>query len=304
MKLASTTADFRVLPIDDHIERVRHIAKAGFRYIDLSFYTIDKKNSPFLSEDWEDYVNELIALADELGIKYVQAHLPGFNPLDEEKFEDYCRLTIRSIEVCGRLGIENAVFHVGWKAGISKEEFFYKNHQAMKPLFPAMEKNNVNVLVENSSKSNMCGMYYLFTGKEIREFIDYVGHPLVKACWDTGHANMDDYQYENIMDLGDYLHAIHVHDNNGRDDEHIAPFQGTLNMDELVNALIDSGYKGYFTFEADTTLSYGNTSYVKRHTYSKDTRLFNPNLDMYDAAERFLFEIGKAVLNAYEIYEE
>lgn len=303
MKIASTTADFRPLPVDDHIERVRHIAKAGFKYIDLSLYNIND-NSPLMSDNWKDYAAQLTALADELDIKYVQAHLPNCNPLDEEKFEDYCRLTIRSIEVCGMLGIENAVIHVGCKPSITKEQFFAMNKEALKPLFPAMEKNNVNVLVENSTKSNMGDLYYFFTGGEMKEFIDYVAHPLIHACWDTGHANIEGHQYEDIMALGDDLRAIHVHDNNGHIDEHVAPFRGTLNMDELITALSDSGYKGYFTFEADSTASFGSTWLLQRHTFEKDTRLFNPTLDVYDAAERFLFEIGKIALSAYNIYDE
>lgn len=304
MKIASTTGDFRTLANDDHLERVRHIAKAGFKYVDLSFYNIDKDNSPFMLENWKGYAEQLIALADELDVKYVQAHLPNCNPLDEEKFEDYCKLTIRSIEVCGMLGIKNAVIHAGWKSGISKEQFFKMNREALKPLFPAMEKNNVNVLIENSTKSNMGDKYYFLTGSDMKEFIDYIAHPLIHACWDTGHANIEGHQYEDIMALGDDLRAIHVHDNNGRGDEHIAPFSGTLNMDELITALIDSGYKGYFTFEADCTVSFGHTWQLKRHTFEKDNRLFNPTIDMYDAAERFLFEIGKACLSAYGIYDE
>ena len=35
MKLASTASDFVTIPDDDHLERVRHVAKAGFKYIDL-----------------------------------------------------------------------------------------------------------------------------------------------------------------------------------------------------------------------------------------------------------------------------
>lgn len=304
MRIASTTGDFRTIPNDDHLERVRHVAKAGFKYIDLSFYNIDKDNSPFMLDDWKDYVQQLIDLGNALGIKYVQAHLPNCNPLNEEKFEDYCKLTIRSIEVCGMLGIENAVIHVGWKSEISKEAFFKMNHEALKPLFPAMEANRVNVLIENSTKANMRDMYYFLTGSDMKEFIDYVGHPLIKACWDTGHANIEGHQYEDIIALGDDLRAVHVHDNNGVGDEHQAPFIGTLNMDEVITGLIDSGYKGYFTFEADSTASFGKTWMLKRHIFEKDTRLFNPTTEIYDASERYLFEIGKACLTAYGIYED
>ena len=304
MKIASTTGDFRTLPNDDHLERVRHIAKAGFKYVDLSFYSIDKDNSPFMSNYWKNYAQQLIDLSNELGVNYVQAHLPNCNPLDEENFEDYCKCTIRSIEVCGMLGIKNAVIHVGWKDGITKEQFFKMNFEVLKPLFPAMEKNNVNVLIENSAKANMQEKYYFFTGNDMKEFIDYVSHPLIKACWDTGHANIEGHQYEDILALGTDLYAIHVHDNNGIADEHQAPFSGTLNMDEVLTALIEIGYKGYFTFEADSTASFGKTWLLNRHTFDKDTRLFNPPTAVYDSSEKYLFDIGKACLEAYGIYED
>ena len=304
MKIASTTGDFRPIPADDHLERVRHIAKAGFKYVDLSFYNIDKKDSPFMKDDYKEYVLKLKNLAERLGVTYVQSHLPNCNPLDKEHFDEYIRCTIRSIEICGMLGIENAVIHVGWKDGISKEQFFEMNFEALKPLFPAMEESNVNVLIENSTKANMRNMYYFLNGKDMKEFIEYVNHPLIHACWDLGHANIEGHQYEDIMVLGDDLRAIHVHDNNGIADEHQLPFSGTLNMDEVITALIDSGYKGYFTFEADCTVSYGQTWLLDRTKFERDTRLFNPTIEMYDAAEKFLFEIGKACLSAYNLYEE
>ena len=304
MKIASTTGDFKTLPKDDHLERVRHVAKAGFKYIDLSFYDIDKKNSPFMLDSYKEYVDNLKSLANRLGIKYVQAHLPNCNPLDKENFDEYCKCTIRTIEVCGLLGIENAVIHTGWMDGITKEQYFEMNLEALKPLFPVMEEYNVNVLIENSTKSNMGEKYYFLTGADMKEFIEYVNHPLLHACWDLGHANIEGHQYEDIMVLGDDLRAIHVHDNNGKGDQHVALFTGTLNIDEVITALIDSGYKGYFTFEADCAVSFGQTWHLNRRIFEKNTRLFNPTTDMYDAAEKFLFEMGKACLTAYNIYEE
>ena len=304
MKIAYTTGDFKPLPVDHHLERVRHLANAGFKYIDLSFYSIDKANSPFMQDGYKEYASKLKALAEELGVTYVQSHLPNCNPLDKERFDEYLQCTIRSIEVCGLLGIKNAVIHTGWMSGITKEEYFKMNLEALKPLFPAMEQNNVNVLIENSTKANMGDNYFFFTGKDMKEFIEYVNHPLIHACWDLGHANIEGHQYKDIMDLGDDLRALHVHDNNGIADEHQSPFSGTLNMDEVITALIDSGYKGYFTFEADCTVSYGQTWLLDRTKFERDTRLFNPTIEMYDAAEKFLFEIGKACLSAYDLYEE
>ena len=202
------------------------------------------------------------------------------------------------------LGIENAVIHTGWMEGITKKQYFEMNAEALKPIFPAMEKNNVNVLIENSAKANMGDKYFFLTGADMKEFIDYVKHPLIHACWDLGHANMEGHQYQDIIALGDDLRAIHVHDNNGKCDQHVAPFTGTLNMDEVITALIDIDYKDYFTFETYSAVSTGKTWYLKRKTFDRDTRLFNPTIDIYDAAEKFLFQIGKACLTAYNIYEE
>lgn len=304
MKIASTTSNFKPIPVDDHLERVRHTAKAGFKYIDLSFYSIDKINSPFMLDDYKDYVLKLQKLAEELEVEFVQAHLPDCNPLDKENFELYIKCTTRAIEVCSLLGIENAVIHTGWMDGITKEEYFEMNLEALKPLFPAMEKNNVNILIENSTKANMGSKYFFLTGKDMKEFIEYANHPLIHACWDLGHAHIEGHQYEDIIELGDELRAIHVHDNDGKRDLHMALFSGTLNIDEVITALIDSGYKGYFTFESDGALSLGNSWHIKRKTFEQSTRLFNPTIEMYDAMEKLLFETGKACLSAYDIYEE
>ena len=304
MKMATTTGDFKTLPVDDHLERVRRVAMAGFRYIDLSFYSIDVKESPFMAENWRDYTASLRALAEELGVTFVQAHLPSFNPLEEETYEDYCRATVRTIEVCGELGIKNAVIHVGWKKGITKEQFFAMNREALKPLFPAMEQCGVYVLIENSTRANMKDMYYFYTGADMKEFIQYVGHPLIGACWDLGHAHIEGHQYQDIIDLGANLRAIHVHDNDGTADSHCALYNGSLNMDEVMTALVDSGYKGYFTFEADGALRYLRKGSSRRVQFERDTRLYNPTLPMYDAMERLLFIIGKECLTAYGLYEE
>ena len=60
---------------------------------------------------------------------------------------------------------------------------------------------------------------------------------MLHACWDTGHANCEGSQYDDIITLGKELFAIHYNDNHGAKDEHLIPFLGTLNHDEIINAL-------------------------------------------------------------------
>ena len=168
---------------------------------------------------------------------------------------------------------------------------------------PTAEKCGVNILCENSTKANMGDMYFLITGKDTREFVDYVGHPRLHVCWDTGHANCEGNQYEDILALGDQLYAIHYNDNRGTMDEHVAMYVGTLNHDEVINALIDVGFKGYFTLECDSTLRKSNYWLGQRRPYEKDRRLAEPQLFMQRKIEELMYETAEYILKSYNLNE-
>ena len=167
-----------------------------------------------------------------------------------------------------------------------------------------MERFGVNVLTENSTKSNMGDKYYINTGKDVREFVKYVNHPLFHACWDTGHANCEGSQYDEIMALGDELYAIHYNDNHGAKDDHIAPFMGRLNHDEVITALIDVGFKGYFTLECDSSLIKYNQWTGERRRFERNQRLREPQLFMQRHLDAMMYDTAKWMLESYDIFEE
>ena len=211
------------------------------------------------------------------------------------------------------LGIPQVVLHPVIPEGSDvkypdgKEAFFEYNKKLFSLVIPLMEKYNVMVLIENSAEMNTGGKYFFMTGQDMREFLDMMDHPLLKAVWDTGHANMrGNNQYEDLMALGDYLVGLHVHDNDGNRDEHTAPFMGTLNLDALMKGIIDSGYKGYFTFESNNTLLRGGGWPYKRKPVEgiEDNRLLHPCVELKIQAECLLYEIGKYILQQYNMFEE
>lgn len=304
MKIATTTEDFSPYCAGDE-ERIRELHRAGFRYIDLSMYSFNP-SSPYMQDNFRDRVQEIKNLAEELGMQFVQAHSQGGNPLsDDEAHMDFLlKSTIRSIEICQMLGIKNTVVHNGRAKGLTKEEWFEKNKKFYEKLFPAMESCGVNVLCENSTKANMGDNYFINTGKDMREFIEYVGHPQIHGCWDTGHANCEGNQYDDIMALGDELYAIHYNDNRGKMDDHVLPFMGTLNHDEIMHALIDVGFKGYFTLECTSPLRSAKFWLGDRRSYDKDTRLAEPRLFMQRHIERLSYETAEYILSSYGLFEK
>ena len=193
------------------------------------------------------------------------------------------------------------------RTGISKEEWFVQNKIFYEKLFPTMERCGVNVLCENSTRSNMGDRYFINTGKDMREFIEYVAHPMVHGCWDTGHANCEGSQYDEILAIGDELYAIHYNDNRGAKDDHVAPFLGTLNHDEVFHALMDVGFKGYFTLECDSSLIKYDQWTGKRRRFDRKKikpRLKEPQLFMQRHMEKMMYETAKWMLESYDALEE
>ena len=49
--------------------------------------------------------------------------------------------------------------------------------------------------------------------------------------------------------LGRRIKCLHVHDNNGSSDQHMAPLTGTVNWGNFCSSLRDAGYDGDLSFE-------------------------------------------------------
>ncbi len=301
MKLANTTGELIKFDLSDP-QRVRLLREHGFRYIDLSLYDGTTPDWRYLQPDWEDQVAELAALKDEIGVEYVQAHAPGHHPY-KDPMELMVATTSRAIEICGRLGIPQIVYHALFRKNSSIKEHFALNRSFIEALIPALEKAGVSLCLENSCSTH--GAFYrFFDGGIMREFLEEINHPLVNACWDTGHANIEGHQYADLLALGPRLKAVHIHDNFGKLDEHFLPFSGTLNMDEVMHGLIDAKYEGYFTFECDSRhITSGNWLH-KRNRFEGDSRLLEPSLPMYLKSMELMKEIGAHILKSYDLYEE
>lgn len=301
MKIATSTEDFKRYYKND-CDMVRELYAAGFRYIDLSMYSF-KPDCVYMSDEWKNEVQKLKDCAKSLGMQFVQAHSQGGNPLNEDEVGFIVDATLRSVDICAELGIKNTVVHPGFAPGISKEEWFERNKKFFDKLLPYAAGKGVNILAENSTKANMGEMYFITTGKDMYDFIEYVGNSSLHACWDTGHANCEGPQYDEIMAIGEELYAIHYNDNRGKQDEHLMPYLGTMNHDEVLHALIDVGFKGYFTLECGSSLRNARCWLGKRRPYEPDTRLAEPQLFMQRQMEKLMYDTSAYILQTYGLYE-
>ena len=301
MKLATTTADFDLYEISQE-DSVRYIHQAGFRFVDYNFGSDYKLSRGFMLDDWRAHGARMNALADSLGVRYIQAQSPMGRPLvRDDEHEGFIAATKRCIEACAVLGVTELVVHSGYAYGISKDDCFEQNRAFYLDLLSVAETCGVNILVENFNKMHREGVYWIDNATDLRALIDFIDHPLLHACWDVGHANLQEMpQDEELRIMGSHIRALHVQDNYGATDDHVIPFSGTTSMDSLMHGLMDIGYKGYFTFESCNILK----SRAPRRPFEKDTRLFKAPLPLRVKAEELIYAIGKYTLEAYDCFEE
>ena len=60
----------------------------------------------------------------------------------------------------------------------------------------------------------------------------------LKLCFDTGHAHLDEGVGPGFEAMRDHLVTSHIHDNHGDKDEHLLPFDGTIDWDAAFHGLI------------------------------------------------------------------
>jgi sugar phosphate isomerase/epimerase len=76
-----------------------------------------------------------------------------------------------------------------------------------------------------------------------------VGGTDVGICLDFGHAHLDGDVVDAIETVSEHLIATHVHDNRGRADDHLLPFEGTIDWPAALTAVQKIGFDGPFMFE-------------------------------------------------------
>ncbi len=306
MKLVTTTGELRgrrLVESENIAAPIPYFAGTGFKHLDLSFYNIIYKDSPWISpgDAWKKEVEDCQAAAEQYGFDFCQAHSPdGEHFAEGEKRDALLLATKRSIEACSMLGIPHTVIHAGAIKG--DPDRFYASNIAFYKLFEeTAEKYKVDMLVENNSEKWALG-YLLRSGQEMADFVKMAGIPRLHLCWDTGHANVERRdQYHDILAMGKELRALHIQDNFGDADSHLTPLIGCINFDRVMQGLLEIGYRGDFTFEADSTIrTTGRWPHYRRNV-EPDDRLGFPPLHIHQMMEKVKWEIGKWMLESYGI---
>lgn len=73
-------------------------------------------------------------------------------------------------------------------------------------------------------------------------------HP-AGICLDVGHAHLIGDVADAVETVAEHLIATHIHDNHGRQDEHLVPFAGSIEWGLTLATLQKVGYEGTYLME-------------------------------------------------------
>ncbi|UCH88047.1 MAG: sugar phosphate isomerase/epimerase [Thermoplasmata archaeon] len=198
------------------------------------------------------------ALAPSFDLKFA-VHAP-FNDLNIASFNPKIRKisldTIKeSMTVAHELGIRIFSFHPGHycPTGLYYPE---KVFELSKKGVWELEKFAKNLDLEVSLENMPIPKWTLCTNKD--ELMEYIEGTDLKICFDIGHAHINNQIFE-FMKVIDLFGNVHIHDNNGKRDQHRIIGTETVPLKDFLKDLIE-GYNDNIIIEANT-LEEGVESY-------------------------------------------
>lgn len=239
--------------IEDSIQK---LVMAGYKVLDFNFDSYCVNRQWMNDADWFDRVLRTKEYADSLGVEWSQshAHFYSWNGEMDERHAKGKELIRRSIIGAGMMGCKTMTMHpfqiedgVWYSHKLSLE----KNLEEFRQYGEWARKAGVKIAIENMIEYPELPRRYCSSCEELIELVDALGDDtLFGITLDTGHANITGVnQAAAIKAMGRRLIALHINDNRGIKDDHLAPFYGTIDWPALMGALKAIGYKGDFTFE-------------------------------------------------------
>jgi len=225
-------------------ELLGQIADAGFTGVEV-----------FCSRGHFDYTSktearDLGAALDSLGLTLTSLHAPtsrdlsatreGGQPLSICEVERVRRIEAmdelkRALDVAEDLPFPRMIFHMGGTRETADPRKRDAAFSSLEHLILHARHVGVTICVENTT-SEMGDPAYL------RSFYDETRLTGLRFNFDIGHAHLADGPEEERVEKGfaplrDLVVGAHIHDNHGEKDEHLPPYDGTIDWAKAVKVL-------------------------------------------------------------------
>lgn len=201
----------------------------------------------------------------------IYAHLPYLQGRDhlaspeDRKASRAMKVIRESIDFSASLGSSMVNTHLGVRSG--RGPHIPRAATRLSKIASEYGEMGMEISVENQ-ESNCNGI--LNTPRDVETLAE--SYPEVKLTYDAGHGNTHGIGVAQFLPaVIDRLRYLHLHDNNGVRDEHLALGRGNLDMPLLVDRLVDCNLRDAIplTFELSPEDFAPSLSYLKRLAKNK-----------------------------------
>ncbi len=237
--------NFPVSPLAAEIET---FAQMGFDYLELAMDPPMAHYSTLLGS-----MGVIKQSLKDNGLSLLLCHLPTFvltADLTDKIRQSSVDEMLSSLEVAAELGAQKVVLHPSMVFGMGpfvmdtvKGYFF----EFLAEMVAAASRLKLIICLENMMPRNMLGV----EPADFEEIFEL--YPPLQMTLDTGHANIGSPGGSRLLELverfGNRLGHIHISDNLGKRDDHLAVGQGTVDFATLISRLVELGYDDTITLE-------------------------------------------------------
>ena len=166
-----------------------------------------------------------------------------------------------SLDLANKIGAEAVVIHPGTIAFLSnkyfRDEVYQIANSSIEEIGNYAYDLGVMATIENMPTFNE--MIYT----NINDLNDLMMSLDMFMTLDIGHANHSGYAPDEM--IFDSIKHVHIHDNFGDDDSHLALGEGTIELKHIVDTLEGKNYSGIYIIEVNDT-----DSVKKSYDYMKE----------------------------------
>lgn len=211
-------------------ERFRKIREAGFDGV-LLYWSDEYGDTDFKS--FPRYAEEAGLTVENIHTSFKNINSIWADNQEGTSIEDYL---LQCVDDCAVYGIPTMIVHLS--SGNNPPPMNPFGVDRIKRIVEKAEKYKVHVALENLRNSESLG--YILGQIDSRH---------VGFCYDSGHHHCWNPKEDLLMKYGSRLMALHLHDNDGTEDEHRLPFDGTIDWNKTMRTISQTKYSGAIALE-------------------------------------------------------
>ncbi len=136
----------------------------------------------------------------------------------------------RALDMVEHVPFRFCIQHVARSRDIPDERRWDAAFSSLEHLSLFARQRGVTMALENTPGE-------MATPANLKTFLERTRLTSVKLCFDTGHAHIEGGVAAGLETIRDLVVTTHVHDNHGERDEHLLPYEGTIDWTAALPAM-------------------------------------------------------------------